>query len=656
MRIKTILDNISAIISNKSFFPISIVIIIIMILFFFYYNFLSYSIYSFFILIGFLIFKTILLKDQPVDKKASLNSYICKICIIIFFTSLSLNIVHLQFVEGLYNKSFFYYFTLSLSILSLYTMTLFRINKKNRYLLPAFSFIIALYIYLSNLLIFPNGLFASGDTHYQVYSITKPIVESGHIPLGFKYTNYALHQIFIAINSIIVRFDVFFTYRMIAGILYACGGLFVFSIGKKIKNINFGMISFIIYIIAPHVIYQSTHPYQFSYGLIFGIIILYIFIHLISYWAFTDNNNKIKIDINKWLILFMIFFCCLTITHFYTGLLLLISMAIIFLGMSLSIKIEKNKVNHFRSQFFTLFLFSIVTFISYITYISSDSKTLIQNLNVYSYTLFSSSNYQTGIVQNIETNFINPLSNLLFNHVGIGLIMMFSTIGLLYGIIKKNPYIFTCGIFWIFLFGLKSFGDLTNLIILVGDRVYTFLWITGLIFLSTYGIYKLNRLLPGKKKIISLGLILVLSFLLLGNQYGGEENNYLKESTPYIKVFYTDSDLITSQWLQKNTCDNKSIYVSEEWRYNMIDEKTNRSYYQLPINQNNDIIFDSLFNGSIFIKQKSDYLIGFRVDKLVGENYIEDRRIKLNKVDFKDAEILYSNIYDNENIEMYYSR
>lgn len=550
------------------------------------------------------------------------------VCLILFFVSFAFSIGYLLFFESLYSKSLWYYFFIGICTSTIFIISVSIGDNSIKRLLPYLTIVLGLNIFLSNFIVFPNGVYASGDTHYQIYNLILPILENGNVPSGLSYSYFPIHQIFVASLATITGIEPIFLYMSAISLLYAASALFIYLSINRAVGSRFGITAMLLFITAPNIFYHATHAYQFSYALPLGILLIYITMVLIIPDGYEKNQNLQQNRVN-WTIIHILAIGIIVWTHQFTSTVIFI--LIVLLGVTNYI-ISKNNANS-RSFHYLVFSLYIVMLLAHWLYVSSVLPSLVRVFDVYYSSLFTAENYQIAFSSLNSTGFLRPLWLIFIDMSGRGIIMMLATMGFLYGMLKKNRYIlvwFTLGSFiWI----LISIGSYIEMPLLLGGRMLAFFEAMSIIYIATFGIMLLIERFGTKGFIFCSILLFVIPILSLGSTTSGSETSLFVGDQPNIKFYDTLSDLQYRAWIKNTFPENSTVRVSESWVLQYTDNA--RVYNQLPINDQDQVTDNVLVFGEYIVLNKHDSM-GLRVRGISEHEQIE--LVKAKKMSTVEAQ------------------
>jgi hypothetical protein len=596
------------------------------------YGYLSLIIY---IIVGLFIFTIASNKfAQFPDSIILVRKTFLYVCLILFFISFAFSIGYLLFFESLYSKSLWYYFFIGICTSTIFIISVTIGDNSIKRLLPCLTFVLGLNIFVSNFIVFPNGVYASGDTHYQIYNLMLPILENGNVPFGFSYSFFPIHQIFVASLATITGIEPIFLYMSATSLLYAVSALFIYSSINRAAGSRFGITAMLLFITAPTVFYHATHVYQFSYALPLGILLIYITMVLTMPDGYEKNRNLQQNRVN-WKILHILAIGVIIWTHQFTS--TIIFLLIVLLGVTNYI-ISKNNVN-IPSFHYSILSLYIVMLIAHWMYVSSVLSSLVRIFDVYYSSLFTVENYQVAFSSLNSTSFLRPLWLIFIDMSGRGIIMMLATMGFLYGAWKKNRYVFGWMILGSFLWTLISIGSYIEMPLLLGGRMLAFFEAMSIIYLATFGIMLLIERFGAKGLIFCSILLFVIPIFSLGSTTSGSETSLFVGDQPNIKFYDTFSDLQYRDWIKNMAPENSTVRVSESWVLQYTDNA--RVYVQLPINDQDQVADNKVLFGEYIVLNKHDSM-GLRVRGISEHEQIE--LVKAKKISTVEAQASYMRI------------
>lgn len=616
-----ILNKFSQLICNTFCLYLLLLTSFLVFLLLFSFHYYGYATISLYVSLGVSFYLTIFTKKLNIGTTRKFSDSWIKLCMILFFLTYTLSILHLQIIDDMYHKSLGYYFLIGICSFLIFFISIY--DEKNVFgnLLPILVFFLSINIFFSNFIVFSEGTYASGDTHYQIYNIVLPIIGDGTIPVDESYSFFPLHQIYIASLSLLSGLNAIFLYKIATSFLYAFSSFFIYLLGKYFIGPKFGIICMLIYIISPEIVYHATHAYQFSYALIIGIILLYIVLLTIpkdfKRIEFQNNNNKVS-----WTILRILLIISIVWMHQFTS---AVIFGVILLFALFSILFRESNLNS-KGLFSGFLLLFLVSMFAHWIFVSLKFSSLIRIANIYYTSFFSVENYQASSVY--VPSIIQPLMIQFLDISGKGIIIMFASLGSLYGMSKKNSYVYFWSFLGFFIFSLVSIGSFIRTPILLGGRLMAFFWAFSIVYLAALGIMILVEKLGTKGIALCCILLFIAPVLTLGSVSSGTESSFFKNFYPSDRLYDTEIDLSYYSWIQKMVPEGSFIMVSKSWVPQYYDNM--RIYDQLPINNQNSIDLRIITYGDYLVLNDND-CEGIRVRGISESEWIQSTVITKNQ-------------------------
>lgn len=614
--VENILEKSSNLIINK-FFHLFILFTLFFILISFIkmgrYGYVTLVIYS---ILGIFIFTKALNNKFIQSSGSTIRNYpiLPHICLIIYSTSLTLSTIYLRFFESLYVKSLCYYLFIGICTSAVFITSISVRNETIKKLLTCLTFLLGLNILLSNWLVFPNGVYASGDTHSQIYNSVVPILKYGHILPSLTYSFFPLHQILIVFLAKITIITPVFLYMSIPSLLFAVSALFVYSLQSHIVDSRFGITAMLLLVIAPSTFYHGTHAYQFSYALPLGIMLMCV-TTMLTVQPDYDNNKNLLQNRVSWTIVRILLVITIIWTHQFTSTLIFVFIVIFGIIYYFFLKNNATRLSYF--SYGVILLYIVILFAHWI-YASYLLSSLLTVCNVYYNSLFTYENYQAAASSN--TIYSTPFWLIFFDMSGRGILMMLGLIGSLYGIWKKNIYVFTWIAIGTFIWILVSVGSFIQMPLLLSGRLFAFFEAMSIVYLATFGVILLIERFGTKGLIFCSVLLFIMTIFSLGSTTSGSETSLFVGNQPLIKFYDTDSDLQYRAWIKNTVQMNSTIWVSDSWIPQTLDNV--RVYDPLPINDHDQIVDNELISGEYIALNKHDS-IGVRAEGTTEEEQIK---------------------------------
>jgi len=613
----------------------------------------SYLFFGMYSLMGLLVYTFFILNRKKKQNAKLYMSFTFQYILMNFFLLAFLSsIIYLRFFEELYNKSLYYYFSIGICLTSLIFLSVADEKCYFKFFFPFLILLLSLNIFLSNHIVFPYGVYASGDTHYQIYEFVLPILKNGKIPSAVTYTKYPGHQLLISSLSLITKLDSVLLYRYICGLLYAIATIFIYSFGKRFFNLQFGIVASLLYMTSPPILFQSTHPYQFSYALVYGAFVLFILYHMMpSSPHISDGRRAFRAHqkIISWLLIFIVSIVCLLITHFYTTIFLFFYILIIFIHSFLFKKIFYMALNKRRisTLLISLIIFSLTVLIIlyYWRHILGVWDT-IKAIAIFRSNFGNFHPYQMGATTSNTTVVLSSF----INYLGLGLTILFAIVGGLYGLRVKINFVWIWGWHTVFLFGLIFIASTLGLYILMPDRLYAVVCLFSLIFLAATGIMAIFKKVGKIGKLSVIAILFLLFVANMGSSIAGEETAIYRGERPYAKLYDTIYDLEACSWINDTLSCDARVMNSQFWVWRYYD--TNRNYLNLPISISGKINITKMDSRDFLVLTMHDLFNGVRIQGISELEFVT--LLKNGKVNsYNRSSIFFSRMIKLEPSELY---
>lgn len=650
----TIVDHISSLCCNYLFIYALIFIVICSMYLFLRLNSILYLMISICMIVGLFIHSLVIKYQYKETILYTHEFYWTKILLNIYSICFLSSIIYLKFIETNYHKSLIYYILISVCIISIFLLSITN-NGKNRLLNIFLLVALSLNIFLSNSIIFPYGVYCSADGHFQFYNIVMPILENGTVPLGFTYSVFPIHQIYVSIVSLVTDINPMNIYRYLVAITYSIALLFIYVICKRTIGLIYVELSIIFYLISPEVIYNATHAYQYSYALPIGLLVMFLSVFLILPKK-NKSSTKETNNISSLSILHLITLLTLLFTHHFTSIYILLLIGIIYFILYLF-----NCKN--ISFFFNIIILFFIMLLAHWIYVSLLLVTFKDIIDVYSSSLFGLENYQAAMLvssSSHKTSFLVIFMDVLVK----GIIFMLTTVGTLYGLWKKEIYIYLMASWGLFIFILISVGSFIKMPLLLAGRLFPLFFIVSAVYLSAKGTLILKERFGRKGIIIIIILLFFTSISGLGNIASGSETSIFIGNEPSLKFYDTLQDVKLKEWIISSISCDSIVRFNEPWKLSYSDKS--RQYIDLLVNDNDEIELSDIGPGE-YIVLTGDYLDGFQITnlhsleiaKLVAEKKKNTAEVslysRLTKLDLNELDRVSSNtncIYSNSKIKI----
>lgn len=560
--------------------------------------------------------------ELPDDKSHTLRL----VTATLFFVFYGLSFLTL--LQGFYTKTIWYYVFISLCVGVIATEILFVKTKTHGSSNLIKSVLLILNITLSNQILFPYGI-GEPDSGFQIYSMVTPIFNTGYVPLGYVYSNFPGHNIFIAMNSLIMGTDPRMTYFCIGSLVMSVVGLlFVFLIGRKFVNLKFGLFAALLYACADYLILWASHPCQmtFTYPLTLMIFAVVLYIYKERDWRF--------------LAFFPILVTTMVFTHHFSAMVVfIILLSLAFVEIFQRVKIPDYKfISPVLVQIYVVILFT-----QWIYYSNLMGK-FGAITDAYKDAFTAEAATTTSVMTETYYDTL-PIKTLLLNEIGTSILILLAVVGFLYFFKHRSFFknvVMASAITFIILI---SIGVIIKVPYLLPHRLYAFLQEFAFVFLASAVIIWIlsnAKNIKSVKPALVIGVIMCLSFFSLSSTIAGFETSPLVGDQAYWKIYETHYDRYSSEWIQAYIPNGSNI--------------TSRPPIKAGYKPNAYIIDAANITDDYFIRfSKFDITIGFSYGYVVtGTSHIgRSNWIKLDK----NAGYLldeYDRYYDNGMVNMYY--
>jgi len=546
---------------------------------------------------------------------------------VLFFTCYGASFFSLS--QGLYTKPIIYYLFITLSAIFVaievfqvknYRMGLFNLLK---------LWLLAINVFLSNQIIYPLGV-TSIDGVANVMSRDRisviEILETGHIPQGHLYAHYPLHFILVAIGSSITSIDPMVSYPFLIGLVLASCILCIFVIGKTFVNLHFGLFAALIYSFMDYFSYFASHGHQMSYALPY-VIMSFMIILLFLYRGVMKTSTKIVL---------FILYIGLIFTHHLTSMyfLFVIFSIVLWKNVYSLISNEKQKV---KQKIFFLILLYLTPMFAKFTY-SGLIGEFARTLEIF---------YQSFFIENthsLPTLYDTlPLEILFLNTFGSGIAIMLAMFGFFFALNKYSFFGSIISTVSIVILIVIAIGIFMPGHLIMPQRLFVLLQISGLVFISAFGILYLSRM--RFTKIIVLVLLGLYVFFSIASTISGPETSLFRgHQVGYVRTYITYNEKLAISWFDSHIGGHiegvKPIYSSIF---------SNHTVSRIPFNHKNEVDIERIPKGTFILLNELDFISGFNPERP------SSARFSGFKFTFPDREKILAQLITNSN-NIYTSR
>ncbi|MFA4824277.1 MAG: hypothetical protein WC593_03880 [Methanoregula sp.] len=495
------------------------------------------------------------------DNSIQISGMIPVVSTILFLIIYSASLLSL--FQGEYTKTVAYYLCISLCAGILIVEILSYRTQIQGYWILLKAVLLSINIVFANHLIFIQGIsLPDFSLHFNVFFMS--ILNTGHLssyPLGL-YGLFPIHHIFASTIAIFTGYNPLSIYLLFGSFLIAIGVLFVFLIGKRFVNFQFGLVAALLFTCLDYYLMYGEHPEHQAYNYGFALI------------CFTLIIYTYRFQKPAFYILFTISAFALVFTHYFTAAIVFVTVCSLIFFDIVHVHLLQKKDRSLPSKYILVIL-ALFLFIAVSLLASAMNKTPVQLVSFYispyfkdiyllKETLFTSSVPVISIpstpVPITSPPYVPPTGydklslNILFeNTLGSSLLVLVSILGFCSYIKKRFWFGDVTILNGILLSVLLGLGILFSYVFLLPDRLYPLLQIFCLVFLGAAGILWLYNVNPSRKKTFIIGciciLVVTMSFFSLASIINGFETSpFVGDTIAYEKLYTTSQDVSFGEW------------------------------------------------------------------------------------------------------------
>lgn len=517
---------------------------------------------------------------------------------IVFYILLTFLILSLTF--DAFSKPFIFYVLLSFCSALIGLEIFLFTGKDNPNSILIKCYILCIILFFSNQIVYPLGI--GGSDSYSHFSTIQGILKTNYIPEGAVYASFPFHHILVSINSIISSLEYRILYYTIGTFLMSLNLLVAYLIGSKFLNQKFGLIVALIYPFNDYILFWSTHGAQLTYVL---PLMLFLFAVILF---------KIKKPCIGYSIVSLIFIFSIIFAHHYSSMIFIFILLSLFVGEELS----HFKIGNGRKSYNVLFLIFIVALLIHWMYYSNLLSTFSNIIEAY-INAFSADALREGSSIAQATRYDNlPLSTLFLNTLGSNIILMLSAYGFFLFAKKRTMFCNTINILLIIFSILIVLGIFIDLHYLLPNRLYAFMQLFGLLFLSSETIFLIQKKARGYNIFIILYILILLlvPFFSTSSTIAGFETSLFTGNQPYVKLFETPQEIYSQKWVESRVPENYILYPSgsiyPSSLYSLAaKEKVHQVKDKIPISNDGEINLSKISTKSIIFFSDYDISIGY---------------------------------------------
>jgi len=538
-------------------------------------------------------------ETDPVKREKNnsikINRTIPVISIIFFFIFFSLSLLSL--LGENYTKSIPYYLCISICT-AILIFEIFSIKSViSRYGILFQALLLSLNIVLANHLIYIHGI-SQQDFNIH-FSLIWDILTSGHISpntVGL-YNIFAAHHVFASEIALLTGYNPQPIYLLFGSFIIAIGVLFVFIIGKRFVNFQFGLVAAVVFTCLDFYLMWGEHPehvaYSFGFALVCFTIVLY-----------TYKTQKAA-----FYLLFGLSAIAMVLTHHFSALIIFVTIcSLVLIDIFHTVQTRDRLFpSKYIAATFAILLFAALYIVSegnLVQYAFNYFGPYFMRINSLTANFFpspapvisipvTSISHEQLVSPSVSPSTVFdrlPLTILFINTLGSSLLVFISILGFC-SLIKKRLWFGDYSIInAILLSFLLGFGMLIPIQypVFLPDRMYPFLQIFGLVFLGAFGIVWLRNSFPTRNGFIIIAciciLVAVMSFFSLASIINGFETSPLvDENIAYHQLYTTSQDASFGEW--------RSSFIHNE----------KQNVLSLPINDKGSIDIDSIQGNSYLV-------------------------------------------------------
>ena len=377
----------------------------------------------------------------------------------LFFLLFLYSVLSIWLTPELYTKPLGYFVSTALMAAMIAIEILFlSVNKPRIYFTIFKIIVVGLSLQWSQLAIFPN---VAGIDPWFHQMFTSRILDAGHIPEGYVYSDMPSFHLMVAATSLVTGWGYKMATMFSVGFLQVvCGTLFIFLLGKLIYNIKAGLMAALLLMIANWYIH-------FGFWTIPNTIAI-VLIPVIIYLLFKIGRSKPIIAISLSTVLMVVIISTHTIGAVCLGTLLFL----MWLGTEMYNRMRYRVVASGKIFLFAFLLFTLAT-ISYWTFVSGDIGRVVRvaesGFSGQAFDIISPEGIPLpeGLQVSKDDVLLRedaPLPEQFFNNSGLLLFFALAFIGSFVLLSKRvrNNYGFTLTISGLIILAITFFGIVTS--------------------------------------------------------------------------------------------------------------------------------------------------------------------------------------------------
>jgi len=581
------------------------------------------------------------------NNSIQINGRISSILFLIFYSASLLSLFF-----GEYTKTVAYYLCISVCAGILIVEILSYRTQIQGYWILLKAVLLSINVVFANHLIFIHGIsLPDFSVHFNAFVMS--ILDTGYLAdnSSSMYNIFSIHHIFASSIAIITGYNPLSVYLLVGSFIIAVGILFVFLIGKRFVNFQFGLVAALLFTCLDYYLMYGEHPEHQAYNFGFALICFTLLL-------FTYRSQK-----PAFYVLFAISAVALVFSHHLTALIVFVTAGSLLIFDI--VQLLQKKDSSLPSKYFFV-SFVILLLIAASLMASAGNQTPVQMVSSYFPPYFSELFTSptpaisipatpvpaisipatpvpaisipatpapiTPLPMNTPTGYDKlSLITIFTNTLGASLLILISTMGFC-SCIKKQTWLGSIAIInGILVSVLLGIGLLFTIMFLLPDRLYPFLQISSLVFLGAFGILWLYNSDPTGNRAIKICcifiLVTIMSFFSLASTINGFETSpFAENSVTYHKLYKTSQDVAFA-----------------DWRISFFQNKK-QSILPVPIDDNGEMGINTMPDNSYLFFDRT--LIKTGMIKRTGQTFGQHSFVS---IDFKKYQTLASgnSYYDN---------
>ncbi len=517
------------------------------------------------------------------------NQVLFKVLPVLFLVFYSFSLLSLFL--GVYTKSVVYYICISICAGILIVEIFSYRTQLQDYVILLKTLLLSINIVFVNHFVYPYGISMPDFGGHFPYLMN--IVILGRVPTALYgyFDVFPLHYIFASMCILLTGYNPQSMYLLLGSFLIGIGILFIFIIGKRFVNSQFGLIASVLYTCLDYYLMYGEHPEHMAYNFLFALIcltlILYtyrfqklafyllfacstfaiIFIHLLTTAiVFITSCCLVLIDIyqsiqkrefsfpSKYIVVFFMMLIIITVLrfpdflHFFSAISKDISLLLesLYIPPSSTVSLPVTTAPTVSLPVTTAPTVSLpVTTAPTVSLPVTTAPTV--SLPVTAATAVIPSTIPPSVYDKL------PLMTIFENILGSCLLVLVSVLGFCSCIKKRSWFGDFTLINGILISAMLGMGVLFSYVIFLPDRMYPFLQIFSLVFLATFGIQWMVSVFPNRKKSIVFScvciIVVLMSFFSLASIINGFETSlFAGNGVAYSKLYTTSQDVSFGEW------------------------------------------------------------------------------------------------------------